>query len=157
MGMTVKCIAIFVPLVLALVSCTYSEPVYVHNNSRHQLTVRFDGQTRRVHPGNTMEIAGLHYHESIKFSSFYGHWTYSGSLSTTPEKLDSYYPGYVCRGFWGTRIDLTFTKKRELILEPCSQGHPRKVLPADYGIAPQVDDRLWPKAVIQIIGKLLNQ
>ena len=103
----------------------------MRNASTLELTISFDSQSRVVLPGKTKKIRALHYHASVTFTSGGTSSSYSHSLAKGPDNWNSYYPGYVCQKSLGMRIDLTYTEKRELVLEPCDDTHPRKLLPPD--------------------------
>ena len=132
MRLTCTLVAVIV-MVLNLCGCTTTGSVYVDNDSDQQIAIAFDSGDVRIPPGSTTVVEGLQNNERIEVWYDGGAATYSRGLSILRPESAFFNGRYYCIRLFGVRMDITFTDRRELLLEPCSRDDARIPLGADHG------------------------
>ena len=105
--------------VAVLAGCTYVEPVFVTNASPNPILVLVNGREVEVGPGETRKIRGLHYSGAVIEFSGGSRISFAKALRDIVENYTEY-DRYICRSFWGSRIDVRLKDKDSLELLPCN-------------------------------------
>ncbi|WP_444918314.1 hypothetical protein [Microbulbifer sp. JMSA003] len=114
----------------AIAGCSYIEPFYVLNSSDAEVMVKAAHNEYSIAPGSTKKIRGLHYHGAT-ISNGVTEISYNNALTDMVPNWHQYSDTYICRNFFGSRINVEFTHSNELLLLPCKKGGAVKVISPD--------------------------